>query len=273
MPVRNNTKTLLMTFGAALALSACGGGADSVVSPGEGAFPPAPPPTTPPPTTPPTPPPPTSPPPAAGPAENCPTGFANVGTVAGGTLRACQLPNRIVGNLVIKKLDGVIYAINGQVNVGDDAGGNASAPVAGAQTGILTVEPGVRFFGSAGADFLVVNRGSQIFAEGTASDPIVFTSRASVPALLPARRANSRRCRLRAGSSNKAASTCCRLAGNSRSIVACVLLIRQRLWPLGQRLTSGGHRAHAACVADSEPKRPWVGVESARAAIKSGVSF
>lgn len=176
MPVRNNTKTLLMTFGAALALSACGGGADSVVSPGEGAFPPAPPPTTPPPTTPP----PTSPPPAAGPAENCPTGFANVGTVAGGTLRACQLPNRIVGNLVIKKLDGVIYAINGQVNVGDDAGGNASAPVAGAQTGILTVEPGVRFFGSAGADFLVVNRGSQIFAEGTASDPIVFTSRASV---------------------------------------------------------------------------------------------
>ena len=35
-------------------------------------------------------------------------------------------------------------------------------------------------FGSQGADFLVVNRGSQIIAEGTASEPIVFTSRQSV---------------------------------------------------------------------------------------------
>src|SRR3546814_19034764 len=36
------TKTLLMTLGAALALRACGGGADRVASPGEGAFPPPP---------------------------------------------------------------------------------------------------------------------------------------------------------------------------------------------------------------------------------------
>ena len=175
MSVSNNSKTLLMAFGAALALSACGGGSDSVVSPGEGAFPPAPAPTTPtpPPTTPP-------PPPTAGPADSCPDGFANVGTIAGGSLRACQLPNRIVGNLVIRKLDGVAYAINGQVNVGDDLGGNATAPAAGMTSGILTVEPGVKFFGSAGADFLVVNRGSQIFAEGSSSDPIVFTSRSSM---------------------------------------------------------------------------------------------
>ena len=38
----NNYRTLLMTFGAALALSACGNGADRVASPGEGAFPPPP---------------------------------------------------------------------------------------------------------------------------------------------------------------------------------------------------------------------------------------
>ncbi len=37
MSVRNSSKTLLMTFGTALALSACGGGADRGASPGEGA--------------------------------------------------------------------------------------------------------------------------------------------------------------------------------------------------------------------------------------------
>ena len=57
----NNYRTLALAFGAVLALGGCGNGADRVASPGEGAFPPAPPPTTPPPTTPPptTPPPPT----------------------------------------------------------------------------------------------------------------------------------------------------------------------------------------------------------------------
>ncbi|MEG3158823.1 hypothetical protein ACKVMH_13360, partial [Lysobacter zhanggongensis] len=57
MAASSNSKTLLMTLTAALALSACGGGSDNVASPGEGAFPPppssTPPPTTPPPTTPP----------------------------------------------------------------------------------------------------------------------------------------------------------------------------------------------------------------------------
>ncbi len=173
MSVSNNTRTLLMTFGAALALTACGGGSDRVVSPGEGAFPPAPvpapPPTTPPPTTPP--------PSTGGPADACPTGFNNVGTVAKGTLRACQVPTSITGNLVLENLEGVAYAINGQVSVGQDQGGNGAAPAAGAAQGVLTIEPGTTLFGSAGADFLVVNRGSQLFAEGTAEDPIIFTSR------------------------------------------------------------------------------------------------
>ena len=174
MSVSNNTKTLLMAFGAALALTGCGNGADRAVSPGEGAFPPAP--ATPPPTTPP----PTTPPPTTGPAASCPTGLANVGTVANNSLRACQLPNLIAGNLVLQKLAGTVYVINGQVNVGEDLGGDASNPTAGKQSGILTIEPGVKLFGSAGADSLVVNRGSQMYAEGTSTDPIVFTSRASI---------------------------------------------------------------------------------------------
>lgn len=170
----SNYKTLLLTFAAALAVTACGSGADRVASPGEGAFPP-------PPTTPPPPPPgPTPPPPSSGPPADCPTGFANVGTVANGTLRACQLPQQIVGNLLVPRRDNTVYAINGRVDVGQDMGGDVNAPRAGARQGILTIEPGVRLFGTAGLDYIVVNRGSQLFAEGTATQPIVFTSRQSI---------------------------------------------------------------------------------------------
>jgi hypothetical protein len=165
--------TALAAASASLVLASCGG-ADGVASPGEGDF-------------------------GGGggggagggggggggggAAVDCPTGFANVGTVnaaVGGTLRVCQLPALITGNLVVTLRTGTIYSISGRVDVGQDRGGNAASPIAGATQGILTVEPGVRIFGSAGLDYIVVNRGSQIFAQGTAAAPIVFTSRASV---------------------------------------------------------------------------------------------
>ena len=66
------------------------------------------------------------------------------------------------------------------MDVGDDQGGDAANPIAGREQGILTIEPGVTVFGAAGLDYMVVNRGSQLFAEGTATQPIVFTSRQSV---------------------------------------------------------------------------------------------
>ncbi len=165
-------KTLLITSLSAIALASCGGGADNVASPGEGAFPPANgggtgggDPIT----------------PAPGQAAvDCPTGFANVGTVAGGTLRACQLPSLITGNLVVPLRAGTIYAISGRTDVGTDRGADPNAPIAGSQQGILTIEAGVRLFGSGGLDYLNVQRGSQIFAEGTATNPIVFTSRSNV---------------------------------------------------------------------------------------------
>ncbi|MDO5504830.1 MAG: hypothetical protein Q4F49_00875 [Pseudoxanthomonas suwonensis] len=166
MATSTSTKSLLLTFGAVLALSACGNGADRVASPGEGAFPP--------------PPPPSAPPPTAGPAADCPTGFTNIGTIANGSLRACRLPETIIGSLVVPNVAGTAYAISGRVQVGEDQGGNASAPTAGAREGVLTIEPGVKLYGSAGADFLVVNRGSEIYAEGSATQPIVFTSRQSM---------------------------------------------------------------------------------------------
>jgi hypothetical protein len=164
-------KTLLITSLSAIALASCGGGADNVASPGEGSFPPGgggggggnP----------------TDPPPGQA-AADCPTGFANVGTVAGGTLRACQLPSLITGNLVVPLRAGTIYSISGRTDVGTDRGADPNAPVAGSQQGILTIEAGVRIFGSGGLDYINVQRGSQIFAEGTATNPIIFTSRSNV---------------------------------------------------------------------------------------------
>jgi hypothetical protein len=165
-------RVLLVAAMSALALAACSGGADNVASPGEGAFPPSgggggggggggtlPPGT---------------------PAPDCPAGFANVGTVASGTLRACQLPQLIVGNLLVPLRAGTVYAISGRTDVGQDRGADPNAPIAGAQQGILTIEAGVRLFGSGGLDYLNVVRGSQIFAEGTPTNPIIFTSRSNI---------------------------------------------------------------------------------------------
>lgn len=166
-------KHLLIMSLSAVALAACGGGASDVASPGEGVFNPgsntsnggstsgsggS----------------------STGAAADCPTGFANVGTVYNGALRACQLPSKIVGNLVVPRRAGTVYAISGRVDVGDDVGGDGNAPKAGAQRGVLTVEPGVTLFGSAGLDYIVVNRGSQLIADGTAAQPIIFTSKQSV---------------------------------------------------------------------------------------------
>ncbi|ALJ09176.1 MAG: hypothetical protein ACK4SI_05770 [Brevundimonas aurantiaca] len=161
-------KTLLVTAASALALAACGSA--EVASPGEGNFgnggnnggnngggnTPAP----------------------GTPAADCPTGLANVGTIANGSLRVCQLPQQILGNLSLAVRAGTIYSISGRTEVGTDRGIDP-ASTTGTQ-GILTIEPGVKIFASSGGDYLLVNRGSQIYAEGTSTKPIIFTSRQDV---------------------------------------------------------------------------------------------
>ena len=115
------------------------------------------------------------------PGSSCPNGTANVGTITTGgnaTLRNCQISGVITGNLVIPRRVGTIYSLSGRVSVGIDVGADGSAT--GGQAGVLTIEPGVTLFGSSGADFLLVNRGSQLFAEGTATRPIVMTARNNV---------------------------------------------------------------------------------------------
>lgn len=165
---------ILMTSCAGLALSACDG-SPSVASPGEGVIvvpapAPAPAPT----------PTPTSATPTPGvPAASCPTGTTDAGVV--GSYRGCRLPSLLTGNVTLAKLPGVAYEINGRVDVGIDLGGGGTAP--GGQSAILTIQPGVVLYANttnADNDFLLVNRGSRLLAEGTEALPIVFTSQQNV---------------------------------------------------------------------------------------------
>jgi len=177
-----------------LALAGCG--ADDIVSPGTGGNitinnPPAPAPA----------PTPTPTPTGVTPAGGCPTIATDQGTITGptGTWRVCRLPNLISTSITLPKVSGLLYEMNGRVNVGCDGGftaPTAAAPLNPGVTGVLTtgctatqtadtgvtltIAPGVILFGSTGQSWLAVNRGNKISAVGTATAPIVFTSRDNV---------------------------------------------------------------------------------------------
>ncbi len=163
----------------ALALAGCG--ADKIASPGTGGNitinnPPAPAPT-------PTP---------TGPATvvaagGCPTiadgqGLADRGTISGptGSYRVCAMPARFNTSSTLPYIRGVLYLMDGRVDVGTDGGPSPDASDGLSDTNVtLTIEPGVIVY-SSGASFLNVNRGNRINAVGTAARPIVFTSRDNV---------------------------------------------------------------------------------------------
>jgi len=133
-------------------------------------------------------PPPAAPPPPSGPvlvtpATGCPTisdpaGLRDAGTITGptGEYRVCELPARFTASATLEKFAGLLYSINGRVDVGQDRG---AAPTADAAV-VLTVRPGVVLYGVTGTSWLVVNRGNRISAVGTATSPIVFTSRDNI---------------------------------------------------------------------------------------------
>ena len=126
------------------------------------------------------------PPPAASlvtPATGCPTipdpaGLHDAGTITGptGEYRVCELPSRFTASTTLEKFAGLLYSINGRVDVGLDRG---AAPTADAAV-VLTIRPGVVLYGATGTSWLAVNRGNRIQAVGTATSPIVFTSRDNV---------------------------------------------------------------------------------------------
>lgn len=159
-------------------LAACG--ADGVASPGEGVIV-LPPPTGPGPGDPGD--------PGAGgvtPAANCPSIVGNATLTDAGIIadnakdsqwRICQLPSRFTQSTVLPKVAGVMYAINGRVDVGTDMG---ATPVTGENSVTLGIEPGVVIYGESGPSWMAVNRGNRISAIGTAEQPIIFTGRRNV---------------------------------------------------------------------------------------------
>ncbi len=100
----------------------------------------------------------------------CPAGFAT-GTSIGG-LTVCTLSGTILSNLTLPFVSGVAYQLIGRVDVGIDGGADCS----GGTAATLTIAPGVTVFGASGSDYVVVNRCSQIIADGSQTAPIVFTS-------------------------------------------------------------------------------------------------
>jgi len=169
----------------ALALASCG--ADEIVSPGTGGDiiinNPTPSPS---PSPSPTPTPTASVEPAAGcPTISDPTGLTDSGTISGptGEYRVCTLPSRFNASSTLPYIEGVLYRLNGRVDVGTDGGPSANDSDGAEDTNVeLTIEPGVILFAS-GSSFLNVNRGNTIQANGTQQRPIIFTSSDNVQGL------------------------------------------------------------------------------------------
>ena len=84
----------------------------------------------------------------------------------------CRVSGVLTDDLRLTR--GNVYEISGRVDVGIDAGPDGTAP--NADPAVLTIESGVTLFGDSGADYIVVNRGSQIFANGTRENPVILTS-------------------------------------------------------------------------------------------------
>ncbi|HWJ68552.1 MAG TPA: hypothetical protein VNS79_00650 [Sphingobium sp.] len=179
------TKTIMLA-GAVLPLLA-GCGANEIASPGTGGNVII----NPPPTGTPTPSPTPTPAGTVTPAAACPslpTGanpLVDVGLTAEtptGVWRICELPATINQSITLPKVAGLLYAMNGRVNVGCDRGfSETQVPAACTIPAVtLKIEPGVIVYGGTGQSWLAVNRGNKIDAVGTAAKPIIFTSRANV---------------------------------------------------------------------------------------------
>ena len=94
----------------------------------------------------------------------CPDGAAPSPAVILGGNQICTLSGTYTEDLhLTKNFD---YVISGAVRIGMDNTVNT----------VLTIDPGVTTYGQSGNDFLWIDRGAQIWANGTRDNPITMTS-------------------------------------------------------------------------------------------------
>lgn len=95
------------------------------------------------------------------PPEECPAGTE---FLAGVDKDLCVLSGTYTSDLRLRS--NFDYVLSGGVFIGGDNADSAA----------ITIDPGVRVMGESGSDFLVINRGSKIHANGTPDAPIIMTS-------------------------------------------------------------------------------------------------
>ena len=107
---------------------------------------------------------------------SCPDSeFVQVGSPVAGN-NVCAIQGPITGELTFT--DDVMYRMLGKVDIGIDMGGDGTK--AGGASGTLIIPAGVVIMGRTSDDYLVVNRGSKIIANGTRSAPIRFTHTSAI---------------------------------------------------------------------------------------------
>ncbi len=84
----------------------------------------------------------------------------------------CQLKGVYVDDLHLSR--DKFWAIKGEVHIGVDT----------YKPAILRIDEGTTIFGKTGNDYLLITRGSKIFANGTQKSPIIFTSMKDVAGLI-----------------------------------------------------------------------------------------
>ena len=106
----------------------------------------------------------------------CPSSpfISDAATLGGNTL--CAITGPITSDLTLTT--DVMYRLSGLVDVGKDMGGNGQK--AGGVSATLTIPAGVTLAQKTPDDYLVVQRGSKIIANGTRSAPIRFTAASAI---------------------------------------------------------------------------------------------
>lgn len=92
-----------------------------------------------------------------------------------GTVLNCEIPAQVTGEMTLssKLSDGIVYTLKGRTEVGTDTSQSGTAAT-------LNITSGVTIMGGVAESSLIINRGSKIYADANANEPIIFTGRSAL---------------------------------------------------------------------------------------------